>query len=426
VRNTMNKLNDERGSVLVTAILLLAIMMTLGFAVMSSVDTQTRQSRAERERESTFNLAEASLSAQTFILGRRGTGIAGHQYPLGGCPVPAGQDDYFCPLSAQIEKSYNGAGQVDFDFSSATDGWRTYVRDDRDPVTNQPVRFWNDDIINPANSKYASWARYDADGNRHVWVRSEAVVRGRKRAIVAWVRIEDRVINFPQYAVLAGKVSGDNSGGHGGRPLVNTTGSSLGIAVRCSTPPQSTTCIDLDPTKGPQLQPPGNYQLSYPRQSALEDPDALQALEDVARANGTYYTGCPANPNGKIVVVENAGDCQYTNSTPAATGATNCCNTQTNPGLLILKRGKVEFGGNIEFWGVVWNANLDNSSERDMIETSGTSAIHGGALVDGPGGVYAGSSGENIVFYATAFENISSVGTAGVVQNTWREVVAPQ
>jgi hypothetical protein len=425
VFNTMNKLNDERGSVLVTAILLLAVMLSLGFAVMSSVDTQTRQSRTERERESTFNLAEASLSAQTFILGRRGTGIVGHQYPLGGCPVPAGQDDYFCPISAQIAKSYNGAGQVDFDFTSTTDGWRTYVRDDRDPVTLQSVRFWDDEIVNPANPKYASWARYDADGNRHVWVRSEAIVRGRKRAIVAWVRIEDRVINFPQYAVLAGKVTGDNSGGHGGRPLVNSTGSSLGIAVRCNQAPQSS-CIDLNPTKGPQLQPPSNFQLNYPRQSALEDPDGLQALEDVARANGTYYATCPANPNGKIVVIENAGNCAYNNSAPAAPGASKCCNTATAPGLLILKRGKVDFGGNIEFWGVIWNANLDNSTDSDMIETSGTSAIHGGALVDGPGGVLAGSAGDNIVFYATAFENISSVGTAGVVQNTWREVVNPR
>ena len=114
----MNKLNEERGSVLVTAILLLAVMMSLGFAVMSSVDTQTRQSRVERERESTFNLAEASLSAQTFILGRLGTGLATRQYPLHGCPAVAGEDAYFCPLSAQIAKSYNGAGQVDFDFSS--------------------------------------------------------------------------------------------------------------------------------------------------------------------------------------------------------------------------------------------------------------------------------------------------------------------
>jgi hypothetical protein len=421
-------LNDERGSVLVTAILVLAVMLSLGFAVFSQVDTQTRQSRSERERESTFNLAEAALSAQTFILGRRGTGIVGHQYPLTGCPQTPPADDYYCPLSAQIQKSYNGAGQVDFNFGAgSTDGWHTYVRDDKNPATGQALRFWDEQILDPAYAQYATWPRYDADGNRHVWVRSEAVVRGRKRAIVAWVRIEDRVINFPQYAVLAGKVGGDNSGGHGGRPLVNSTGSALGIAVRCSTPPQSANCIDLNLSKGPQLQPPGNYQLNYPRQSALEDPDALQALEDVARANGTYYTSCPANPNGKIVVIENAGSsCAYNNSTPAAAGASICCNTQANPGLLILKRGKVNFGGNIEFWGVIWNANLDNSSDANMIETSGTSGIHGGALVDGPGGVLAGSAGNNIVFYATSFENISSVGTAGVVQNTWREVVNPR
>jgi hypothetical protein len=420
-------LNDERGSVLVTAILLLAVMLSLGFAVSASVDTQTRQSRIERERESTFNLAEAALSAQTFILGRRGTGIVSRQYPLEGCSKTPPADDYFCPLPAQIEKSYNGAGQVDFDFAAATDGWRTHVRDDRDPATLEQVRFWDDEIINPANPKYDDWARYDADGNRHVWVRSEAIVRGRKRAVVAWVRIEDSVITFPQYAVLAGKVGGKNSGGHGGRPLVNSTGSSLGIAVRCSGPypPQSPACIDLNPTKGPQLQPPGNFQLNFQRQSALEDPDALQALEDVARADGTYYASCPANPNGKIVVVENAGDCSYSNSAPAATGETTCCNSLANPGLFIVKRGKVDFGGNIQFWGVVWNANLDNRSDPDMIETSGTAGIHGGALVDGPGGVYAGSAGDNIVFYALAFENISAVGTAGVVQNTWREIVNP-
>ena len=58
-----------------------------------------------------------------------------------------------------------------------------------------------------------------------------------------------------------------------------------------------------------------------------------------------------------------------------------------------------------------------------MVETSGTSAIRGGVLVDGDGGVYAGSSGDNIVYNAFAFDDIKAVGTAGVVQNTWREIV---
>ena len=73
-------------------------------------------------------------------------------------------------------------------------------------------------------------------------------MRGHKRAIVAWVKIEDRIVSFPRYAVLSGYLHGDNAGGHGGRPLVNSTGS-LGIAVRCNQPPQSN-CIDLEPDEG--------------------------------------------------------------------------------------------------------------------------------------------------------------------------------
>jgi hypothetical protein len=121
--------------------------------------------------------------------------------------------------------------------------------------------------------------------------------------------------------------------------------------------------------------------------------------------------------------VENAGDCRYTNSAPASPGTSICCNTQQSPGLYIVKRGKVDFGGNIEFWGVVYHANLDNSSNERLVETSGTSAIRGGVLVDGNGGVYAGSSGDNIVYNAFSFDDIKAVGTAGVVQNTWREIV---
>ena len=81
-----------------------------------------------------------------------------------------------------------------------------------------------------------------------------------------------------------------------------------------------------------------------------------------------------------------------------------------NPGLYVVERGTVDFGGNIEFWGVVYNANLDNSTSERMIETSGTAAIHGGAIVDGDGGVYAGSSGDNIVYYAFAFQDIKAAG----------------
>jgi hypothetical protein len=407
----MRKLADERGNVLVTAILLMSVMLSVGMAVASTVDTQTTQSRKQRERESTFNLAEAALSAQTFILGRRGTGTMAKPYPAAGCPSV---DTFFCPDTDILNNSYtNDAEQVDFAAGSGTT-WRTDVLDDA-KADGTPVRFWDDSYLSDA-----TWPRYDKDDNRHVWVRSEAVVRGHKRAIVAWVKIEDRIVSFPQYAVLSGYVHGKNSGGHGGRPLVNSTGS-LGIAVRCNAAPQST-CIDLNPTKGPQLQPPGNYQLQYPNSTAIGGDD-LFALEDVAKANGTWYATCPANPNGDVVYVKNAGTCRYTSSAPAAPGGSKCCNTSANPGLFVLERGSVDFGGNIEFWGVVYHPNLDNSSAERLVETSGTSMIRGGVIVDGNGGVYAGSSGDNIVYNAFSFEDITAVGTAGVVQNTWREIV---
>ena len=408
------KLTEERGNVLVTAIMLMAIMLSVGIAVASTVDTQTGEARKERERESTFNLAEAALSSQTFILGRRGTGTVDNPYPTDGCPNASA--DFFCPSTATLERSYTGdLSQIDFGAGSGTE-WRTDVLDDAD-ASGTPVRFWDDSYLGIAN-----WPRYDADGNRHVWVRSEATVRGHRRAIVAWVNIEDRIVSFPRYAVLSGFLGGKNSGGHGGRPLVNSTGS-LGVAVRCTTayPPQSA-CLDLNPTKGPQLQPPANALTGYAGSTAIGAVE-LYALEEVAKANGTYYDGCPSNPNGDVVYVKNAGTCRYTNSTPAAAGQSKCCNSTANPGLFIVERGTVDFGGNIEFWGVVYNANLDNSSLPTMIETSGTAAIHGGAIVDGAGGVYAGSSGDNIVYWAFAFDDITAVGTAGVVQNTWREIV---
>src|SRR6185503_11088142 len=107
----MKKLSGERGNVLVTAILLMAVMLSVGMAVAATVDTQTNQSRKERERESTFNLAEAALSAQTFILGRRGTGTPTNPYPVGGCNGVS--TNLFCPANDTLMRSYTGdASQV--------------------------------------------------------------------------------------------------------------------------------------------------------------------------------------------------------------------------------------------------------------------------------------------------------------------------
>jgi hypothetical protein len=48
----------------------------------------------------------------------------------------------------------------------------------------------------------------------------------------------------------------------------------------------------------------------------------------------------------------------------------------------------------------------------------------GGVFVDGPGGVLIGSNRVNVTYDPRAFTSIESYGTAGLVQNSWREVKA--
>jgi Tfp pilus assembly protein PilX len=393
------RMREERGNVLVISVTMLALMMALGSAALSTVDTQTDVVMKERRHESTFNLAEGVLNAQTFVLARLGTGSATSQFPAYCAPAST---EALCPDGDQIARSYDPA--VQGDYTGAT--WTTEVRD------NPSGTFYNSTTVSSA-------PRYDANGDQQLWVRAKAQARGRQREIVALISVEFRPIDFPRFALAGGWFKTSNNGR---KVIVDATGS-LGVGVRCGLPPQSSSCLDYQPSKG-QLEPAGAYQLNYPSTPGVL-PDELRALEDQARASGTYFSGCPSNPNGQVVVIE-SGACSYNNSAPAAPGGAKCCNTSAKPGLLIMKCGSLSFGGNIEFYGLVYVPNVSSSgswcSSGAVITTQGTSLIKGGAIVDGPGGIVSGSSGMNIQFNPNAFDNIRTTGTAGVVQNTWREV----
>jgi hypothetical protein len=86
--------------------------------------------------------------------------------------------------------------------------------------------------------------------------------------------------------------------------------------------------------------------------------------------------------------------------------------------------GKLELGGTVNYHGLLYHANLGNLSDADLIKVQGNSQLVGGVIVEGDGGVEAGSSGKlNIKFAPNALGDINAFGTAGVVQNTWREIV---
>lgn len=380
-------IQDEDGSVVV-AVVALTLMLVLGIATYSAVGTQTQLSSRDRVRESSFNLSEGALNAQTFIIGRLGPGSVARAYPA---QCPSGTDP-LCPDPTRLDDHFDGATQADYGGGQTT--WTTSVRDNG-----------NGDFYDPSNlSPYA----YDQNADNRVWVRADATVRGRKRSIVALIAVEARPVAFPRYSITAGHFSTTNNGN---KLIVNTTGS-LGLAVRCSTPPDSPGCLDYETQKG-QVSPE-NLVYNYPTRPAITA-DELAGLEELAQGNGTYYTTCPSNPSGTVVVVE-SGNCSYNNSVPGA-----CCNSATAPGLFIIKNGTFSLNGNLEYHGIVYALNQQNTS-GNVVSLGGTAAIKGGVTVDGPGGVAAGASGTNIVYAPAAFDGVRSFGTAAVVQNTWREL----
>jgi hypothetical protein len=405
------KLRLQRGNVLPVAMLVIGAMMMLGLAAISSVDNSTGQSRKERERESTFNLTEGVLTSQTFVLGRNGTGSPSLPFPNKCTPDST---EPLCPHAAELARSFDGASQRDFAAGSV---WETRVRDNQDTV-NSRSDFYDPSLTDSDCSASDSDHIYcwDQNGDDNLWVRATSTVRKRTRTIVALIHVERRPVNLPQFALLGGSFQTSNNG----RKVIVDTFPSV-MAVRCSgAPAPDSTCLGYDPGKG-QLSPPNSYDLGYPNQPAVTEDDLL-SLEDSARGAGTYFATCAANPNGKIVYIK-SGNCAYNNSAPAAQGQSKCCNSAANPGLLVVENGTVTLTGNIEFHGVIYAVNSQNSTGT-VVETGGTSLIKGGVIIDGNGRMTAGSSGLNIDFESNAFAGINTTGTAGVVQNTWRELPA--
>jgi Tfp pilus assembly protein PilX len=411
------RIPEQRGNVMVIAMLLIMVMMMIGLATIAISDTQTGQSRKERERESTFNLSESVLTSQAFVLGRNGAGSTAAPFP-NKC-TPATSTQALCPHPDEITRSFDGATQKDF---AAGSTWETTVRDNQEP-SNSVSTYYSPSLTNSDCGASATdhIYCYDNNGDNKLWVRASSTVRAKTRTIVALVEVELRPVTLPQFAVLAGSFMTTNVGN---KVIVDSAPLTTGIAVRCTTtgPSAGDPCLGFNESKG-QLAPGGAWETGYPAQPAVAAEDLL-AFEDAAKGAGTWYATCPANPNGKIVYVK-SGDCSYGTSAPAAAGQSKCCNSPApsspGPGLFIIENGTLAIGGSIAWNGVIYAVNKQNTSGT-VVSTSGTSVIFGGVIVDGNGGVAAGASGLNIDFEPNAFTGITQPGTAGVVQNTWREL----
>jgi Tfp pilus assembly protein PilX len=403
--------DSQRGSALVAAMFAIAMMLMIGLATYSLVDTQQGQATRSDVGEASFRLANAALNAQMFQLGSVFPSKSTSAYPSW-CTsaAPAASP---CPDATSLSQSFNS---VQYGTSTCgggvTNGWRTAVRDNGGGSTS-----YYDPAVVP------SQATWDANADGSVWVRSEGTARCRTRTTVALVQLSRVPLPFPRNVITTNWLQVTNTGR---KPIVDTLGAYAqppsarppgnaqpgGVAARCVSAPSP--CVKYDPSKG-QIAPDTTQVNTGGSASTLTD-DQIAGLKLQAQTSTppAYYPpgSCPPNLDGKLVFVEDLTGCSgYRGG-----------NSPNNPGVLVFLHGTLSFGGNGVFYGVIYAANKAPSVSGAVVSISGTAAVQGAIVVDGPGGVVAGSSRTNVVFDPRAFSSLQALANATMVPNTWRQL----
>jgi hypothetical protein len=389
MRRVRARLGDERGWGLVSSVLVVGILMSISLPLLSLVDAQQNQSAHERKSESSFNLAEAALDASMFVLGKEWPALATGAYPS---TCTEASTSLRCPSPDLLTRTYTGG-----DYTNRA--WTVQIRDDTGGD------YYDPDVV----PSLPSW---DSNGNARVWVRADAHAAAGDRTIVALVRRIDRTEAFPRNAITAGWFTVATGGNKAVVDTKGNTAQAAPVAVRCTLPAPSPGCLDYRPDRD-QVSP-DTSTTGYGGSSALP-PDSLDRFRAKAKALGSYYpSGCPQSPTGDLIFVE-AGNCTY------AGGGT--ANSAGAPGMFVLANGTLSFGGGITYYGLVYAANLQQSSDV-VVTLFGGATVVGSIAVDGDGGVRAGSSGKNVIYADGIFPLITTFSAAAPVQGSWRELPA--
>ncbi len=392
------------------AMFAIAMMLMIGLATYAVVDTQQGQANRQNVTEASFRLANAALNAQMFQLGSVWPNASSTAYPSWCTSAAAAGSP--CPDATALSQSFTGPAYASSTCpSGATNGWRTAVRDNGGGASS-----YYDPAVVPSQPSY------DANADGSVWVRAEGTARCRTRTTVALVRLSQVPLPFPRNVITANWISLRNLGR---KVIVDTLGRYAqppsarppanaqpgGVVARCVSAPSP--CVTYDPTKG-QISP-DTSQINSGGSSATLTDAQIAGLKLQAQTNSppSYYAAgtCPPSVTGPLVFVEDLTGCpQY-----------NGGNSKDSPGVLVFMRGTLSLTGNGVFYGIVYAGNKQGSSGA-VVSLNGTSAIQGSIVVDGAGGVLAGSSRTNVVFDPRAFSLLQTLANATMVPNTWRQL----
>ena len=440
------RLRSEGGWLIPISMNVLAIMLITSIAAYAIVDTQQKRTRQQREREVSMNLAEAVLYAQGFRLSANwpGTQAAGTAMPV---ECSSSVANASCPTEAQLKSNIN---TVD---TQAKTTWVTKIRDNGGDLAiayqtakadlTQSGTHWQTKLPYVCTGP----CRWDANGDKKVWVSARAIVRGRPRTVVAVLRIETLRESTPQAGVTSGGILITNSGN---KTMIQGKGSQ--ILVRCN--PSVSSCVkSIQTANPPQITPspvqgnPGNWLNTA----------QLERFKQRAIADGKYFAGCPGDDlRGAVVWVDNCSYKKFAVSTitdvcnpsptaylPPGSGGNalpnNCINQIDRPGVLIWRCGAIELGANFNYVGVIYtvngsdgnctskgsgNCDVNGNAIYDVgtVLVTGGAAIWGAVAIDRQGCFVLGSNGLQMFFDPNVFNSVQSYGTVGLVQDTWREL----
>jgi Tfp pilus assembly protein PilX len=435
----------EDGWVLVSAIVLMAIMLSVGLSAFAFVDTGQKRSRESRERESALSLAEGALYAQGFALTRNWPNPG---QPLGGdcsSTMAISSTTLYCPDRDTL--AAGSSGNVAVAQFAATDfkanaAWTTKVRDNSgvlsaaystEPLAGTTTPLSDTTLVDPVRGACPQTpCRMDWNQDRQLWVESRVMLRGRARNIVARLKLEELPESVPTAGVVSGGINVSNNGN---KLMIDADGTQ--VLVRCS-PVNSTSCTSY---RNGQITP---LPQSVATQPNFMTPAQLERFKQRAITDGKYFAGCPptgSDLSGTVVWVEACAQSQFSNQlvttpcTPPSGMSTDCINTLDKPGMLIFHCGVMDWQGGITFRGILYNANNSdgtcaypprsgNCSQASSaaVVTNGGFGVWGALVVDGGGCIEVGSNGLQIKYDSNVFNAVSSYGTVGLVQNTWREL----
>jgi hypothetical protein len=419
----IRRLRSESGVALVTGIVLMSLMLMVGLSSYAYVGTQQRESGRERARESSFNYAEATLGAQSFVLARRwpdDPDLAFTDF----C-TSSSSSGPSCPNASFIAESYSG---IDYD-SNAT--WVVNVRDDggdlpdTTKVEQDSSKFYDpkdDDLVGGAPGRDSvsvaddaddtavdAQPRWDYNGNGRMWVRAQATVQGKRRTLVALVDVDEVSETFPFSAITANTLNAD---GNPHLPRVETTNDAP-VMLRDLAGSNFTDA---------QISPSGAVkELPSSASPHVLSEGALGRLRQRAIADQTYHESCPDPlPEGFVFIEASppGGHCKYMGNTKYN------CDPGEKPGVLIIASGGLELKGTTEYCGLVYLANRSDPERTDaLLDMGGDATIRGAVAVDGAAGATFGTSAHlHVQFDPNALNAGRSYPSGSVVPSTWREI----